>query len=259
MHWGMEFEFRSWMKIIYFPFPILHNPVASLAWSALQSFTRKTDNLLIMFQRLHWLSVFKNSIKPHHWHAPEDVGDASKHADYPSMVRNNGITYNPPRPSWETHTMSTVNDQWASTSFWFPPNENGRTPKMCTHGGFSPPTESVAGDGHVPFISWQFREMNQTTWPPRDPRGEQGNKCLVLKTWTFPRALAHRDNVMAEIPFQLFQTGKETRRFPDLTSPQILLVLPFLLSRHGENGMSCIEPSAEHFPSGVSLLKGRVM
>lgn len=120
-------------------------------------------------------------------------------------------------PLWETNTGNMVNDQWASFSFWFPPNENGRIPKMCTHGGFSLPTECVAVDGRVPFISWQFSEMNQTTWPPRDPRVEQGNKCFLLKTRTFPRALAHRDNVMAEFPFRLFQTGNETRSFLDLT------------------------------------------
>lgn len=114
----------------------------------------------------------------------------------------------------------------------------GEPPRCAPIGAFLS-RQSVAVDGRVPFISWQFNEMNQTTWPPRDPLGEQGNKCLVLKMWTFPRALSHRNNVMVEFPLQLFQTGKETRRFQDLTSPQILLVIPFfLLSRHGGKGIS---------------------
>lgn len=98
-------------------------------------------------------------------------------------------------------------------------------PRWAPTGAF-PSRQTVVVDGRVPFISWQFSEMNQTTRPPRDPHGEQGNKCLALKTRTFPRALVHRDNVMAEFPLWLFQTGKETRSFQDLTWLQILLVLP---------------------------------
>jgi len=68
--------------------------------------------------------------------------------------------------------------------------------------------------------------MNQKTWPLRDLQEEQGNYCLVLNTWTFPRAFMHIDNAVAEFPIRLLETGKETRSFQDLMLPQILLLLP---------------------------------
>ena len=98
----------------------------------------------------------------------------------------------------------------------------------------------------------------KTTWPPRDPHGEQGNKCLVLKTWTFPRALAHRDNVMAEFPFPIVSKWNKMLPGSNIASDQPCGPL-FLLSRHRESGMSCKKNlSAEYFSSGVSLLNGWV-
>lgn len=71
----------------------------------------------------------------------------------------------------------------------------------------------------------------------------------------FPRASESRNNAAVEFPVPFFQTGEETRSFQDLMLSQIPLIIPlFLISRHGGKGVSSLNPSAQLFSSGLSLL-----
>lgn len=80
---------------------------------------------------------------------------------------------------------------------------------------------------------------------------------LSAQDTNIPQGPIRRDNVMAQFPFQLYQTGKETRSSLDQTSPQIPSYL-VLLSRHREGIITKKKLQRSSFPLSLSLLKGCV-
>lgn len=74
-------------------------------------------------------------------------------------------------------------------------------------------------------------KTNQTTRPPRDPGGEQGNKCLALKMRTFPRASERTSNVEFPIPF-----AQETEELPGSNVVSDPAYYSFLLAFQARGG-----------------------